>query len=119
MKTIKIIEKLFKVTFPKLTPIVSVDNGEYSIHIKEEFVVVYDPNTFTPVYKFFIDEGRVETLFVESLDLNFYRVFDNFIPQIKIKMYWKKKGVKEYNYIYRDSEITPVAAVSGATFICI
>jgi len=45
-KLIPIIERLFKIDHHEITPIVEFKNGEYSILIKEEFVVVYEPNTF-------------------------------------------------------------------------
>lgn len=116
-KLIPIIERLFKIDYHELTPIIGVKDGEYSIHIKEEFVMVYDPNTFSPVFKFIRDDKIVMTINEYTVDLGFYDVLDSFLPDIKIKIYWKKKGIDEYKYIYREYEVKSVAVVSGATFI--
>ena len=116
-KLIPIIERLFKIDHHEITPIVEFKNGEYSILIKEEFVVVYEPNTFSPVFKFFRDDKIVLTINESTVDLGFYDILDSFLPDIKIKIYWKKKGIDEYKYIMRDYEVIPVATISGATFV--
>ena len=115
MKTESILKNLFNKDYPNLTLNISRDNDYYLLHINEEFVAEYNPNLYRLVYNLLDGDTIVES--IGGHNLNFYDVFENFIPQVKIKIYWKKRGDNDYSYIHRPSEPQPTVIYSGGTYI--
>lgn len=110
----KIISKLFESSYKNVDHSVTEEDGLYKLYILSEIRTVYNPERFTP-FNFFINNKN------EKIDIgedkyvwNLYDLFDNFIPQIKLEIYYKTYD--GFKYIQRDHEVIPIA-VSGSTYI--
>lgn len=90
-KIVSIIIRLFNTLNLNLTPFVEYKNGVYSLLILEPYSVSFDKDITLPrKYNFWDNQNTlIASIDYETIENSLYRVFDDLIPNITIKIYLK------------------------------
>jgi len=117
-KRILLVEKLLKSYYPQIKFNVKCEGDEVHIYIPYTTSPIYDPRTFEPI-TVFIKDGDGEKIMIKDdfTDLEVYKPFNNFLPNLKLKVFkmvYGDSSTCKYRYVSRE-EIIKIS-VSGATF---
>ena len=117
-KKIPLVEKLLKSYYPQIKFNVKCEGDEVHIYIPYTTSTIYDPRTFEPI-TVFIKDGDGEKIMIKDdfTDLEVYKPFNNFLPNLKLKVFkmvYGDSSTCKYRYVSRE-EIIKIS-VSGATF---
>jgi len=91
-KNIKLIEDFFNRISKPITCKVLFQEGKYFINIENKCVVVYNPFTFDPTYRFIVGDKHHE---IGILDNDMYKLLNYFLPHLsdKIEIYATRKDL--------------------------
>ena len=91
-KNIKLIEDFFNRVSTPLTCKVLSQKEKYFINIENRYVMIYDPNNFTPTYRFMVGD-KIHNVGTFGNDM--YKLLDNFLPHLsdKIEIYATRKDL--------------------------
>ena len=95
-RNIKLIEDFFNRVSKPITCKVLSQGGKYFINIEDRYVMVYDPNTFNPIwvptYRFMVGDKLHN---IGTFDNDMYKLLDNFLPHLsdKIEIYAIRKDL--------------------------
>jgi hypothetical protein len=118
-KNIPLVEKLLKSHYPQIKFDVKCEDDEVHVYMPYTTTTIYDPRTFEPI-TVFIKDGNGEKIMIKDdfTDWGVYEPFNNFLPNIKLKVFklmYGDSSTCKYRYVSREEEIIKVSD-SGATF---
>lgn len=91
-RNIILIEDFFNRVSKPITCKVVSQGDKYFINIENRYVMVYNPTTFDPTYRFMVDD-KLHNIGIS--DNNMYKLLDNFLPHLsdKIEIYATRKDL--------------------------